>query len=86
MHCTRYQVDYVLVDYKYAFLFFLFSSSGGWAKIKPSSHTYFHVCIRYMSCFDSTHVPVATAARAAGAGTTVRYTEMGVFSAVAGNR
>ena len=60
MHCTRYQVDYV---------FFLFSSSGGWIKIKPSSHTStYQVCIRYMSCFDSTHAPVATAARAAGTG------------------
>ena len=29
---------------------------------------HFHVCIRYMSCFDSTHAPVATAARAAGTG------------------
>ena len=28
---------------------------------------HFHVCIRYM-CFDSTHAPVATAARAAGTG------------------
>ena len=29
---------------------------------------HFHVCIRYMSCFDSTHAPVATAAGAAGTG------------------
>ena len=29
---------------------------------------HFHVCIRYMSCFDSTHAPVATAARAAATG------------------
>ena len=29
---------------------------------------HFHACIRYMSCFDSTHAPVATAACAAGTG------------------
>ena len=44
MHCTRYQVDYV---------FFLFSSSGGWVKIKPSSHTstmyQIHVVFRFNS-------------------------------------
>ena len=52
---------------RYAFLFFLFSSSGGWVKIKLKL-PHFHVCIRYISCFDSTHAPVATAARAAGTG------------------
>ena len=52
---------------RYAFLFFLFSSSGGWVKIKLEL-PHFHVCIRYMSCFDSTHAPVATAARAAAPG------------------
>ena len=52
---------------RYAFLFFLFSFSGGWVKIKLQL-PHFHVCIRYMSCFNSTHAPVATAARAAGTG------------------
>ena len=49
---------------RYAFLFFLFSSSGGWVKLRLELR-HFHVCIRYMSCFDSTHAPVATAARTA---------------------
>ena len=52
---------------RYALLFFLFSSSGGWVKIKLKL-PHFHVCIRYMSCFDSTHAPAATAPRAAGTG------------------
>ena len=52
---------------RYAFLFFLSSSSGGWVKIKLKL-PHFHVCIRYMSCFDSPHALVATAARAAGTG------------------
>ena len=52
--------------YQCAFLFFLFSSSGGWVKIKLEL-PHFHVCIRYM-CFDLTHAPVATTARAAATG------------------
>ena len=60
-----HQVPGTSVDY--AFLFFLFSASGGWVQIKlelPLTSTY----VRYMSYFDSTHAPVATAARAAGTG------------------
>ena len=51
---------------EYAFLFFLFSASGGWVIIKLEL-PHLLPCIRYM-CFDSTHAPVSTAARAAGTG------------------
>ena len=64
LHVTH-QVPGTFADY--AFLFFLFSAPGGWVKIKLEL-PHFHVCIRYMSVFDSTHTPVATAARAAGTG------------------
>ena len=46
-------------------LFFL--STGGWVKIKLKL-PHFHVSDTYMSCFDLTHAPVATAARAAATG------------------
>ena len=55
MYRTRYQVCFSL------FSFFILTRMG---KNKAS----ICVCIRYMSCFDSTHAPVATAARAAGTG------------------
>ena len=57
MYRTRYQVCFSLFS----------SSSGGWVKIKLEL-PHFHLCIRYVSCFDSTHSPVATAARAAATG------------------
>ena len=56
-----------MVCWVLASIFFLFSSSGGWVKIKLEL-PHFHVCIRYMSCFDSTHAPVATEARADATG------------------
>ena len=65
LHAPYQVVPGTFVDY--AFLFFLFSASGGWVKIKLEL-PHFHLCIRYMSCFDSTHAPVSTAAHAAGAG------------------
>ena len=43
-----------------------FKSSGGWVKIKLKAPTLPR--IRYMSCFDLTRAPVATAARAAATG------------------
>ena len=46
---------------RYAFLFYFLK------KIKLEL-PHFHVCIRYMSCFDLTHAPVETAARAAATG------------------
>ena len=48
------------------FFFFFFKSSGGWVKIQLKL-PHFHL-IRHMSCFDLTHAPVATAARAAATG------------------
>ena len=48
------------------FSFFFLSSSGGWVKIKLEL-PHFHVCIKCM-CFDLTHAPVATTARAAATG------------------
>ena len=47
------------------FFSFSFFSSGGWVKIKLQARTLPR--IRYM-CFDLTHAPVATAARAAATG------------------
>ena len=42
MYRTRYPGT------RYAFLFFIFSSSGGWVKIKLELPHKFHVCIRYI--------------------------------------
>ena len=52
LHVPHQVVPGTFVDY--TFLFFLFSASGGWVKIKLEL-PHFHLCIRYMSCFDSTH-------------------------------
>ena len=60
MYRTRYQVCFSL------FSFFILRRMGR-LKIKLEL-PHFHVCIRYMSCFYSTHAPVATAARAAATG------------------
>ena len=49
----------------YFFMSLFFSSSGGWVK-KAQAPTLPR--IRYMSCFDLTHAPVATAARDAATG------------------
>ena len=49
----------------YFFMSLFFSSSGGWVK-KAQAPTLPR--IRYMSCFDLTHAPVATTARAAATG------------------
>ena len=86
---------------EYAFLFFLFSASGGWVKIKLElphllARMYqIHVCFRFnprsrcnlgkpstMKARLQKEVRLVEIAQ----GTRVRYTEMGVFSAVAGNQ
>ena len=62
--CTTYDT-YVRTWYMITFSFFLFFfllSSGGWVKIKLKL-PHFHVWDSYM-CFDLTHAPVATTARA----------------------
>ena len=49
------------------FFFFYKLSSDGWVKVKLNKLPHL-ARIRYMSCFDLTHAPVATTARAAATG------------------
>ena len=53
-----------IIPFFFFFSFFILRRMGK----NKAKLPHFHVCIRYMSCFDSTHAPVATAARAAGTG------------------
>ena len=73
MLCTagillRYRYLYSLFFFILFFIlfYFLYISSGGWVKVKLKL-PHFHVSDTF-SCFDLTHAPVATTARAAATG------------------
>ena len=99
LHVPHQVVPGTLVEY--AFLFSLFSASGGWVKIKlelPQLLTrmyQIHVCLRFnprsgrnLGKSSTMKARLQEEVRLVGIaqGTRVRYTEMGVFSAVAGNQ
>ena len=99
MHVPNQVVPGTFVEYP--LLFFLFSDSVGWVKIKlelplllPRMYQ-IHVCFRF-NPRSRCHLGKSSTMKARlqeevrlvkiAQGTRVRYTEMGVFSAVAGNQ